>query len=59
MIGQLEARLKALLHGLRLVVGDRQEALAATGELLHQVTTVLVLLNSAFLSHAFISSVRV
>src|SRR5690606_14040624 len=57
--GQLEARLEALLHGLRLVVRNRQQALAAARVFLHELATELVLLNSAFLSHAFISSVRV
>src|SRR6478735_9304908 len=31
-LSQLEARVETLLHGLRLIVGDRQEALAAAGE---------------------------
>jgi hypothetical protein len=50
---------EALLHGPRLVVGNSQQTLAAAGILLRELATKLVLLNRAFLSHSFISSVRV
>jgi hypothetical protein len=58
-LGQLEARLEALLHGIRLVVGDGEQTLAPTREFLHELATVLVLFDCAFLSHRLFSGVRV
>src|SRR4051794_1321166 len=49
--GELEARVEALLHAQRVVVGDRLQALAAAGVGFRQRHATLVLLNRALLSH--------
>src|SRR5882757_8514920 len=47
-----DARLEALLHRTRLIVGEVQQALAAGGELLHQPLLAQIIFNRTLLCHS-------
>jgi hypothetical protein len=47
-----DARLEALLHRTRLVVGDVEQALAASGEFLHQPLLAQVIFYRTLLCHS-------
>src|SRR5271165_1560522 len=50
-LGELQTRLEALLHRTRLVVGDVEQTLAASCELLRQPLLAQVVLDCTFLCH--------
>src|SRR5262249_12095819 len=52
-LGELERRREAILHGQRLVAGDRLEPGAPPGKLLGQLAPPLVLLDRTLLRHSF------
>src|ERR1700759_4237909 len=46
---QTDARLEALLHRTRLIIGEVQQALATSGEFLHQTLLAQVIFNRTLL----------